>query len=154
MSAHRHDHDTPETVRRAEGWVDEHTQPAGGRPKGLEDVEGTPGVDALRRQQHREMRRTGLGTEGQFHGAMAGTVIGGLLGAVLGLLVGWFFLEDLDTVWRIVLSLVLGAAAGAAAGFVYLGGRTPELENETLTAQGEPQIGSSPRDPRRDDRGR
>ena len=147
-------HDAPEPVRRAEDWVDERTEPAGGRPKGLEDVAGTPRVDDLRRQQHREMRATGLGTEAQLHGAVAGTLIGGAVGAALGLLIGWFALSSLDVAPRILLSLILGAAAGAAAGFVYLGGRTPELENETTTTQGEPQIGSSPRDPGTDDRGR
>lgn len=164
MSAHRHEHDThehdtheheaPEPLRRVEGWIDEQTEPEGGRPKGLEDVEGPPTVDELRRQQHREIRHTGLGTEAQFHGAMAGTLIGGLVGAGLGLLIGWFVLSSLDTAPRVILSLVLGAAAGAAAMFVYLGGRTPELENETTTTTGEPQIGSSPRDPGTDSRGR
>lgn len=149
-----HDHDEPEPVERAERWVDERTQPAGGRPKGLEDVEGTPSVDDLRKQQHREMRRTGLGTEAQTHGAMTGTVIGGAVGAILGLLIGWFALSSLATTPRIVLPLILGAVAGAVVGFVYLGGRAPELENETMTAGGEPQIGSSPRDPNQDDRGR
>lgn len=151
MAEHR---DASEPGRDAEDWVDEHTEPAGGGPKGLEDVEGAPDVDDLRRQQHREMRNTGLGTEGQFRGAAAGTAIGGLVGGAIGLLVGWFLLSSLDTAPRIVLSLILGAAAGAAAGFVYLGGRTPELENETTTTRGEPQIGSSPRDPNTDDRGR
>lgn len=159
MSAHRHEHDAPQgtarqPLRKVEGWIDARTEPGGGRPKGLEDVEGTPTVDDLRRQQHREMRHTGLGTEAQSHGAIAGTLIGGLVGGALGLLVGWFVLSSLDTAPRIVLSLVLGAAAGAAAMFVYLGGRTPELENETTTTTGEPQIGSSPRDPGTDSRGR
>ena len=155
MSAHGHDHDTDDTARhKAEAWVDQHTEPESGRPKGLEDVSGTPTVDQLRRQQHREIRRTGLGTEAQTHGAMAGVLIGGLVGAALGVVIGWLVLSSLDTAPRILLPLILGAAFGAVAMFVYLGGRAPELENETMTATGEPQIGSSPRDPGTDSRGR
>lgn len=158
MSAHDHDHDrehdAPEPAERTRRWVDEHTEPASGEPKGLEDVAGTPDVDDLRRQQHREMRSTGLGTEGQFRGAATGTLIGGVGGALLGVLVGWIALSGIDGALRVVLPLIVGAAAGAAAGFVYLGGRTPELENETTTASGRPQIGSSPRDPGTDERGR
>jgi len=154
VSSHHHDHDAPEPVERGERWVDEHTEPARGKPKGLEDVAGRPDVDDLRRQQHREMRNTGLGTEGQFRGAAAGTLIGGVAGAVLGMLVGWLALSSIDGALRILLPVIVGAAAGAAAGFVYLGGRTPELENETTTAGGHPQIGTSPRDPGTDERGR
>src|SRR3546814_8438574 len=97
----------------AEGWLDEKTRHADGRAKGLEDVEGTPTVDDLRRQQHREMRHVGLGTESQFKGAVFGTVVGGVIGALVGLVIGRFLLSDLDTGVRVTLPMVLGAAAGA-----------------------------------------
>lgn len=144
----------PGPAQRAEEWVDEHTTPEGNRPKGLEDVEGTPTPAELRRQQQREMEHVGLGTSSQFKGATFGTVAGGVIGAVVIGIIGWLVLSDLDTGLRIGLPLIVGAAAGAAAGFVYWGGRTPELENETMTASGEPQIGSTPRDPGTDERGR
>ncbi len=144
----------PEPARRAEEWLDEHTRPEGNRPKGLEDVEGAPGPAELRRQQQHEMAHVGLGTPSQFKGAVFGTVTGAVLGAVLIGIVGWFVLSGLDTGLRIAIPLIVGAAAGSAAGFVYWGGRTPELENETMTAGGEAQIGSTPRDPGTDERGR
>lgn len=144
----------PRATRRAEDWVDEHTTPEGNRPKGLEDVEGTPDASELRRQQQREMEHVGLGTPSQFKGAAFGTAAGGLIGAIVIGIIGWLVLSDLDTGLRIGIPLIVGAAAGSAAGFVYWGGRTPELENETMTASGEPQIGSTARDPGTDDRGR
>src|SRR3546814_6394367 len=82
------------------------------------------------------------------------SVGGGVIGALVGLAIGWFLLSDLDTSVRVILPMVLGAAAGAGGQFVYWGSRTPELENETSTTSGAPQAGSSPRDPRYDDRGR
>jgi len=56
--------------------------------------------------------------------------------------------------WRIVICVSVGALAGATAGAMYWGGRLPELERETVDADGRPSSGSSPRDPRHDDRGR
>jgi hypothetical protein len=150
MAEHRN---RPRSVERVEHWVDETVTPPGDRPKHL-DGDGTPDAGALRRQQQAEMRTTGLGTQGQFHGAVAGTVIGAVIGGLIGVLVGWFILDGLSTIGRIGLPLILGAAAGAAIGFVYLGGRMPELENETLTAHGDPQIGTTPRDHGTDERGR
>lgn len=150
MAEHRN---KPEQVERVEHWVDETVTPPDDGPKDL-DADHTPDEIDLRRQQQAEIRKTGLGTQGQFHGAVAGTVIGGVIGALLGLLVGWFILDGLSTFGRVGLPLLLGAAAGSIIGFVYLGGRMPELENETMTAYGEPQIGSTPRDPGTDERGR
>ena len=76
----------------------------------------------------------------------------GVLGAVIGAVVALVLIES-STSAR-VLVIVVGAMAGSAAGFVYWGGRTPELENETMTASGEPGIGTTPRNPDLDDRGR
>src|SRR3546814_12047675 len=91
------------------------------------------------------MRHVGLGTETQFKGAVFGTGVGGVIGALVGLVIGWFLLSDLDTGVRVILPMVLGAAAGAGGQFVYWGSRTPELENETSTTSGAPQAGPSPR---------
>jgi len=141
-----------EPVARAEDWLDEQTMPRGDRPKGLEDAGPVPTAAELRRQQQEEMTSTGLGTEGQTRGAVFGVVGGAVVGAVIGAVVALVFIEA-STAAR-VLVIVIGALAGSAAGFVYWGGRTPELENETMTATGEPGIGTTPRNPDLDDRGR
>ena len=67
-------------VARAREWVDGHTDTTGGRPKGLEDAGPVPSVDDLRRQQHRETRGFGMGTRGQFRGALAGSLTGATVG--------------------------------------------------------------------------
>lgn len=139
-------------VERAEDWLDDHTQPEGDRPQGLEEVDGRPDVADLRRQQQDEMTRTGLGSPAQFKGAVLGWVVGAIVGAVIFLVIGLVFFDS-GSPARFVLP-ILGACAGAAAFFVYWGGRNPELENETMTAQGEPGIGTTPRDPSTDERGR
>jgi hypothetical protein len=139
-------------VDRAEDWLDDHTQPEGDRPQGLEEVDGAPSADDLRQQQQDEMTRTGLGSPAQFKGASLGWIVGAVIGAALALVIGLAFFDG-DSPARFVLPIV-GACAGAAAFFVYWGGRTPELENETMTAQGRPGIGTTPRDPGTDDRGR
>src|SRR3546814_15795098 len=111
-------------IDRAEEWVDEKTQRADGRAKGLEDVEGTPTVDDLRRQQHREMRHVGLGTESPFKGAVFGTAVGRVIGALVGHVIGWLLLSDLATGVRVILPMVLGPAAGSGRQFRPRGRRT------------------------------
>ena len=73
-----------EPVDKAEDWLDEQTMPAGDQPKGLEGAGPDPTPAELRRQQQQEMTRTGLGTEGQTHGAVFGVIGGAVLGAVIG----------------------------------------------------------------------
>lgn len=142
------DHDP---VDRAEGWLDEHTMPEGDDPKGLEGVSHPDAAD-LRRQQQDEMTKVGLGSPAQFKGAAGGWIVGALVGAALFFLVA-LVVFDSDSPGRYILPIT-GACAGSAAFFVYWGGRTPELENETMTAEGEPGIGTTPRDPDTDARGR
>lgn len=137
-------------VDRAEDWLDDHTQPEGDRPQGL-DADGPPDVADLRRQQQDEMTRTGLGSPAQFKGAAAGWIVGAVLGALIAFAVSFAVVDS--TAGRVILTVV-GACAGSAAFFVYWGGRNPELENETMTADGRPGIGTTPRDPGTDDRGR
>ncbi len=143
--------DRPEPAEKAESWLDERTQPDGNRPKGLED-RPDPTPEDLRLQQQREMQRAMFGTEGQTHGAVLGSLGGALVGLLIGLAVG-FLVFDAGSPARWVAPL-LATLAGSTAGFVYFGGRTPELENETMTAAGEPGIGTTPRDPGTDERGR
>lgn len=49
---------------------------------------------------------------------------------------------------------IAGALAGAAAGGVYWGSWTPELEGETVDTDGRPSNSTSLRDPGTDERGR
>src|SRR3546814_15836786 len=107
-------------IDRAEEWVDEKTQRADGRAQGLEDVEGTPNVDDLRRQQHRAMRHVLLGPESHATGAVFRTVVGGVSGALVGIAFGWFLLSDLAPRPRISLPLVLAPYLCDCCPFVYL----------------------------------
>lgn len=141
----------PVPLEKAEEWLDDRTQPAGNRPKGLEDADATPTVDQLRREQRREIEHVTFGTEGQTHGAVVGSLVGMVLGAVLGLLVGQLLFDESPAEW---IAPVMGALAFSVVGFVYSGGRTPELENETMSTTGRPESGTTPRDPGTDERGR
>jgi len=144
--------DKPKPVEKAEAWLDDKTMPEGNRPKGLEDTEGAPSVDELRREQRREIENVTFGTEGQTRGAFFGALAFAAVGLIIGVLVG-LVLFDGDSPGRFVVPVVVTLFAGVM-GFVYWGGRTPELENETMSASGEPGSSSTPRDPRTDDRGR
>jgi hypothetical protein len=139
-------------VDKAEDWLDEKTQPPGDRPKGLEDAHDTPTVSELRREQRREISHAMFGTEGQTHGAVFGGLAGAAVGAVLGVVVG-LLVFDSGSPARIVVPAVVAVFA-SLVGFVYWGGRTPELENETMSTAGVPESGTTPRDPGTDDRGR
>jgi hypothetical protein len=139
-------------VERAEEWLDEKTMPDGNRPKGLEDAGAVPSVEELRRQQRREISHATLGTQGQTHGAIFGALGGAVVGAIAGLLVGLAFFDG-DSPAPLVILIVV-ALFGSVIGFVYWGGRTPELENETMTSTGRPGSSSTPRDAATDDRGR
>lgn len=144
----------PEPVEKAQQWIDDRTGTAGDRPKGLEDASETPSVEELRREQRREIANVRVynHTEAQAKGATLGAMAFGAAGLVIGLLIG-FLAFDGDSPARYVVPVVVTLFAGWM-GLVYWGGRTPELENETLAASGEPQDGTTPRDPGTDDRGR
>jgi hypothetical protein len=55
---------------------------------------------------------------------------------------------------RLLMCGIIGALAGGTAGALYFGGRMPELEGETVDADGTPSVGTTPRDSRTDERGR
>ncbi len=145
------DHERTAPLEEAEAWLDEHTTPDGDRPKGLEDADPTPTVEQLRREQRREISHVSFGTEGQTHGAVFGSLAGLIAGTILGVLLGLLLFDDGPA--RVVVP-VMGALFGSVVGFVYWGGRTPELENETMTTTGLPESGTTPRDPSTDERGR
>jgi hypothetical protein len=152
--------DRPGVHERVEGWVDENTETDSGQPKYLEGSDRQPTVDELRSQQQEEMAQSwtgpgfGVTTDAQWKGFLVGSLVGGLVGAVLLLPLAFISWGDLELGWRLLIAAVIGALAGGTVGALYLGGRLPELENETMDADGRPQIGSTPRDRRNDERGR
>jgi hypothetical protein len=92
-------------------------------------------------------------TSGQWKGTVLGGLVGGVIGIVVMLPVALVPFVD-SVVIRIVVVAVIGLLAGATAGAVYLGGRMPELEGETIDVDGDPSVGTSLRDPDTDPRGR
>jgi hypothetical protein len=137
----------------ADETVDEHTPGRDREPKGLEDAGTVPTVDELRREQRREAAGvTYAHTEGQMHGLIGGGLVFGAIGLVLGALIG-FLLFDWDSPTPYVVAVMV-TVFSAWVGVVFWGGRTPELENETLNIYGEPEDGTTLRDPGTDDRGR
>ncbi|MEO6318357.1 MAG: twin transmembrane helix small protein [Acidimicrobiales bacterium] len=139
-------------VQKAESWLDEKTKPDVDRPKGLQDASADPTVAELRREQRQEIENVTFGTEGQTRGALFGSLAFAAVGLVLGALIG-FLLFDGDSPGRTVVPVMVALFAGVM-GFVYWGGRVPELENETMSTTGAPGSSSTPRDPGNDDRGR
>jgi hypothetical protein len=144
-------------VDRVEGLVDEHTAPE--HPRAYADSDRPADRRDLRIEQRRETDElgTGLGvmTRGQMHGVVRGALIGGVLGAVLCWPLGFIsWGAGVGLGWRMVATAALGAFAFAVGFMVYLGGRMPELEGETVGANNQPMDGTSPADPQTDDRGR
>ena len=149
--------DKPDAVRRAEHEIDERTEPDEGRKYTPEP--DTRDVAALRREQQDEMAQAWAGpgvptmTDGQWKGLVWGSLIGGAIGALLFLPLA--LIDFMDPAWLRVLGVVIaGGLAGGTAGALYPGGREPELEGETIDADGRPSVGTTPRDPTTDVRGR
>jgi hypothetical protein len=119
---------------------------------------GSPDGNTVADQQ--AQTRTGpleSGTVQMTRGQWRGMVLGGAVGALIGALIALPFaaIPFMDSVGaRILLVVILGVLAGAAAGGVYWGGRTPELMGEVTDADGRPSIGTTLRDPHTDSRGR
>lgn len=146
--------DKPDVVGRAEKAIDEHTEPSGERKY----ADGSSRAE-LRREQQDEAAQAWVGpgvpgmTGGQMRGLVGGSLVGGAIGAVLFLPLA--LVDFVDPTWlRILLVLAAGALAGGTAGAIYAGGREPELEGEATDADGRPSVGTTPRDPHTDSRGR
>ncbi|MGE3618980.1 MAG: hypothetical protein AB7L84_00835 [Acidimicrobiia bacterium] len=113
----------------------------GDKPKYLEDVDGPPTVGELRRQQRREAADAvgvpGFGptTRAQLTGLRRGALLGGLAGVVLFSPLALFAWGGAAPWLRLLVVAVVGLVAGATAGAVYMGGRVPEIERETLDAR-------------------
>lgn len=146
-------------VDRAEEELDRHTEPP--YPGGRRHVPRAPGDDpeALREEQVAETAEPLVSsgpphmTHGQFRGMVLGGLAGGAIGALVFLPVALVPFMASATA-RIVVVLIVGWLAGATAGAVYWGGRTPELEGETTDVNGRPSIGTTPRSRGTDERGR
>ena len=149
----------PTWVERTEGAIDDRTAPApGDRKYATGPSAATADRDVLRQEQQDEVAQSWLGlgalTDAQFKGGLAGTLVGGVIGALLFLPLGLIEWAGLGPGWRMLIAAVCGALAGGTALAVYLGGREPELEGETRDVDDRPSIGTTPRDPRTDRRGR
>jgi hypothetical protein len=151
----------PKWVERTEEVIDDHTAPSPGERKYATGAEAHAADQAaLRHEQQEEVAESWAGpgfgpmTDAQLKGLMVGALVGGALGALLFLplgLIGW---GDVALPWRLGLAALCGALAGGTAGALYMGGREPELEGETRDVDDRPSIGTAPRDPHTDDRGR
>jgi hypothetical protein len=143
---------------KAAHLVDEHTEPEHGRKYATSDA--PPSEDELKVEQQQEMADawTGPGvgamTGSMGKGLVFGALVGGLIGALIFAPFGFIPIGDVAVGWRILLFAVIGALAGGTAGAMYFGGRMPELEGETVNADGSPGVGTAARDPGTDDRGR
>ena len=130
-----------------------------GPRKYTEGVDGTD-RDALRHEQRREAAQSwpvtgsGLGTDAQAKGALGGILVGGLIGAVVVGAFGFIPMGDVGLAVRLLICAIVGALAGGTAGMLYLGGREPELEGETMDADGRASVGTTLRDPETDEMGR
>jgi hypothetical protein len=76
----------------------------------------------------------------QVRGIMSKAPIGGLIGAAMGALIGLIPMADLGVGSRVGLWALVGALFGAASGFVFGGGRQPELEGRVRDSSPEISI--------------
>jgi hypothetical protein len=148
----------PKVVNEVEQAIDEHTAPEHARPYAARD--GVPTTAELVGEQQAEMDDVAVGpgvpamTRGMWHGLLYGSLIGGAIGALVLLPFGFIPMGGIALGWRLLIVASIGAIAGGTGVAMYLGGRLPELEGETVNADGSPGVGSTPRDPTTDPRGR
>ncbi len=149
----------PKWLTQAEAAIDEQTAPPPGERKYAGGARThTADRQVLRREQQEETTQAwyglGLLSDAQLKGGLTGVVLGALVAAVLFLPVGLIQWGNLGLGWRLGITALCGALAGATALGVYLGGREPELEGETQDVYDRPSIGTTLRDPHTDARGR
>lgn len=142
-------------IKRAEHAIDDLTEQEHGRPYATHP--GAPRSDAeLRAEQRAELEHAWLApimTRGMTQGLVAGGAIGALIGAIVCLPLAALPL-GISLGWRFAVVAIAGALAGGTAGAIYFGGRVPELKGETAESDSTPGVGTTPRDPRTDPRGR
>lgn len=139
---------------RVENAVDDHTRPE--HPRAYAATDEPASRRDLRIEQRRETDEAfGPVTRAQAHGVVAGGVVGALLGAAVCWPFGFVsWGAGIGLAWRILATALIGAFAFAVGFVVYLGGRMPELEGETMSGDNQPMDGTTPADPRNDERGR
>lgn len=150
----------PRALQDAEDRIDRSTATPEHLPKYAERSDHQGDTDALEREGRRESDQSWAGpgvavsTDAQWKGLLIGSSAGGVIGFLLFLPLALIELGGLSTTGRIVLVGLVGALCGGTAGALYMGGRLPELEDETVDGDGRPSRGSTPRDPSTDSRGR
>jgi hypothetical protein len=149
----------PRLVEEIEHEIDSHTAPSHPGDRKYTAQGSGDSVPVLRDEQEDEVAHGPLasGAEHMTTGQWKGMLLGGAAGAVIGalLLLPLALVPFMDSGWaRVGLVMLAGALAGMAAGGVYWGGRMPELEGETMDADGRPSSGTTLRDPGTDERGR
>ncbi len=148
-----------DVVRKAEGRIDQATDPAE-QNKYAQQSNERGDAGALEAEQRGESDQVWGGpgvpasSDAQWKGLLMGSLVGGAIGLVVLLPLAFIPIAGLSLVGRLLICGIAGALAGGTAGAMYLGGRMPELEGETVDADGRPSVGTSPRDPRSDSRGR
>jgi hypothetical protein len=154
-AVHRAEDRVDEVVEHAEEVLDEHTEP----PPGQRKYAAGSDPESLVAEQRDEAAQSWVGpglpvmTDAQAKGLVFGALVGGLVGALVFLPLA--FIPFIDSVGvRILVVALVGAFAGGTAGGLYMGGREPELEGETLDDDGRPSVGTTLRDPHTDRRGR
>lgn len=147
------------TTSRVEKKMDDATEPDQ-RAHDATRTDGGYRMEALESEQRAEAGQAWAGpgvpasTNGQAKGLVTGSALGGAIGLVLLLPLAFIPIDGLALSGRLIVAAIAGALAGGTAGAMYFGGRVPELQGETVDADGRPSVGSTPRDPRSDARGR
>ncbi|MBW3574977.1 MAG: hypothetical protein KY450_08940 [Actinobacteria bacterium] len=149
----------PRALQEGEDQLDRFTAAPDDRPKYADTSDQGGRTESLESEQRREADDSwagpavGVASDAQTKGLFVGSIVGGAIGLVLFLPLALIDF-GLSTIGRLLLVGIVGALVGGTAGTLYLGGRLPELEGETVDADGEASRGSSPRDPSTDARGR
>lgn len=152
--------DKSEAARAAEQAVDWDTSAPRDRPKYAERSDAASDRDALEGEQRREADEAWAGpgvpasTDAQGKGLLIGSLVGGAIGLVLFVPLAFISIGGLSLTGRLILCAAVGALMGGTVGALYMGGRQPELEGEAVDADGRPSVGTTPRDPDTDERGR
>ncbi|HSH22653.1 MAG TPA: YrzE family protein [Acidimicrobiales bacterium] len=144
------DDSKPQPLQQAHDLAD-RVSPSNEGPKYADRPNQRGDTEALETEQRREADDSwagpavGAATDAQFKGLLIGSIVGGAIGLVLFLPLALIDL-GLPPAGRVLLVAIVGALVGGTAGALYMGGRMPELEGETVDADGQPSRGSTARD--------
>jgi hypothetical protein len=153
------DKSRPEAVRRTEESVDRATGAPHQSPKYAHEGGGTD-RSTLENEQRGEASQSSAGpgvpasTDAQAKGLGIGSLVGGAIGLLLFLPLAFIPIAGLSLPGRLLICAIAGALAGGTGGAMYMGGRQPELEGQTVDSDGRPSVGTTLRDPGTNSRGR